>query len=87
MKLVPRVRWCGQKKSQTAFLALVPISARLANAHLKRATANLFVVAVYAPALDAGEEEKNSAFYAQIFYAMFYQDAFDVHPNVHWLCP
>ncbi len=46
--------------TQFALLARVPVSPRLANARLKRATVNLTVVAVFVPTLDAAEELKES---------------------------
>ncbi len=44
--------------AQTALLAWVPISSRLASARLKGATMNLTVVVFYVPTLDATEEAR-----------------------------
>ncbi len=41
--------------AQTALLAWVPISSRLASARLKKTTVNPTVVAAYAPTLDGAE--------------------------------
>ncbi len=43
----------------------MPVSPRLASARMKGVTVNLIVIALYAPALDAEEEAKDS-FYGNL---------------------
>ncbi len=57
--------------AQAGLLAWVPISSRVASAWLKGTTVNFAVIAVYAPALDAAEETKDS----------FYDDLQDAVPT------